>query len=136
MVGNFLRNYLVILIVLFVTVWFLPNVSFGYQVGSAFSFQDFIEHLPVLLVAGLILTLLSSLARPVLELVTAPVNFLTLGLFNIVMNMGFFWVATYLVEGFYIMPLSIGQWHLNEFFSYSVVAIVFGFIQGLLALIF
>ena len=136
MVGHFIRNFLVILIVLFVTIWFLPNVTLGYQVGPAFDHVEFINHLPILVITAFVLTVLSTVARPILEFVTAPINFLTLGLFNILINMGFFYLATYLVPGFEIKELVVGQLHLNSFFSYSVVAIFFGFVQGILALIF
>ncbi len=136
MITSFIRNYLVIGVILFVTDWFLPNVSFGYQVGRTFQVNNFIEHLPVLLVATLVLTVLSVIARPILQAVSAPINFLTLGAFNIVINVFFFWLATYLVNGFSITALSIAGFQLNTFFSYVAVALVFGLVQGFLALIF
>jgi putative membrane protein len=136
MIGHFIRNFLVMAVVLFVTVWFLPNVSLGYQVGAAFSLNEFINCLPVLVITTFVLTVLSTVARPILEFVTAPINFITLGIFNILINIGFFYLAAYLVPGFAITELVIGELHLNSFFSYSAVAIFFGFIQGLLALIF
>ncbi|MBQ6436374.1 phage holin family protein [bacterium] len=136
MITSFIRNYFVIAVVLFITDWFLPNVSFGYQVGRAFTLENFFAHLPVLLVTALVLTLLTLFARPVLQLISAPINFLTLGLFNVVINVFIFWLATYLVDGFTISDLVIGNFHLNSFFSYCAVALVFGFLQGFLAMIF
>jgi putative membrane protein len=136
MIGHFIRNFLIIAIVLFVTIQFLPNVTLGYQVGPAFNLDDFISHLPALVTTAFVLTVLSTLTRPILEFITAPINFLTLGLFNVLINIGFFYLATYLVPGFEINELVVGEIHLNSFFSYSVVAIFFGFVEGLLALIF
>lgn len=135
MITSFLRNYLIIGVVLFLTDWFLPNVSLGYPVGANFSWAVFVNALPVLLVATLVLTVLTMLARPILRLVSAPINFFTLGLFNLVIDVFLFWLATSLVSGFSITALSIGGLQLNTFFSYLAVAIVFGFIQGILALI-
>ena len=136
MITSFVRNYFVISIVLFVVDWFMPNVSFGYQVGRAFNFANFLDHLPVLLITALVLTLLTIFARPILRLLSAPINFFTLGLFNIVINAFLFWLAAYLVDGFTITSLTINNLQLNSFFSYAVVAIVFGFLQGFLAMLF
>lgn len=136
MLTSFIRNYLVMGVILFVTDWLLPNVSFGYPVGRAFTLAAFLDHLPVLLIATLVLTLLTLVARPILNFLSAPINFLTLGLFNVVINVFFFWLATYLVSGFSITALSINGFQLNTFFSYVAVAIIFGFVQGLLALVF
>ena len=136
MITSFIRNYFVIGVVLFVTDWFLPNVSLGYPVGPSFTLPFLLEHLPALLVTTLILTLLSMFARPVLQALSAPINFLTLGLFNIVINVFLFWLATYLVSDFTITALAIGDLQLNAFFSYAAVALVFGLIQGFLAMIF
>ena len=135
MILSFIRNYFVIGTVLFITNWFLPNVSLGFEVGRAFTVENFLTHLPILLVATLVLTILSVIARPILQIISAPINFLTLGLFNVVINVFIFWLATYLVDGFSITALSIGNFQLNTFFSYVAVAIFFGFIQGFLALV-
>ena len=135
MLGKLLRNYVLMLIILLATDWLLPNFSFGYPVGNAFSFEAFGAHLSTLLLVALILTLLGMFARPILKILGAPINFLTLGLFGVLINMLFFWLAVYLVPGFSITALSIGGLQLNLFFSYAAVAVVFGFVQGLLALL-
>lgn len=136
MIVRFIRNFIVISLVLFIVTWFLPNVSFGFGVKDKFVFDQFITHSPVLFLTAFILTVLSTLARPVLELITAPINFFTLGLFNVIINVFFFYIATYLIPEFKISLLSIGGLQLNAFFSYTAVAIFFGFIEGVLALIF
>jgi putative membrane protein len=136
MITAFLRNYIIIGVVLFVTDWLMPNVSLGYLTGGAFSVNSFVDHLPVFLITTLVLTILSVVARPVLQLISAPINFLTLGLFNIVISVFLFWLTAMLVDGFVISALSVGGYQLNVFFSYVAVAMIFGFIQGLLALIF
>lgn len=135
MLGKLVRNYLVMSVILFITDWLLPNVSFGYPIGGDFTFAAFWQHLPTLLLVALVLTILSLVARPVLKILGAPINFLTLGLFGVLVNMLFFWLAAYLVPSFSITALSIGSLNLNLFFSYAAVAIVFGFVQGLLALL-
>jgi len=52
------------------------------------------------LVAALVLSLLNALIRPVLLILTLPVNVLTLGLFTFVINGFLFWVAANFLEGF------------------------------------
>jgi putative membrane protein len=46
-----------------------------------------------LLVAGTVIGLINALIKPIIELVALPVIFLTLGLFNIVINVGMLLLA-------------------------------------------
>jgi putative membrane protein len=48
---------------------------------------------------ALVLGLLNALVRPVLLLVTCPLNLLTLGLFVFVVNAAVFWMATWFPVG-------------------------------------
>lgn len=50
--------------------------------------------------AAVLLGLLNIFIRPVLLLLTLPINFLTLGLFTLVINGFLFWIAGNLIEGF------------------------------------
>lgn len=136
MIAKLIRSYIIMVLVLFITDWLMPNVSFGYPVGKAFTTVAFLSQLPVLLIAALVLTLLSIFARPILKIISAPINFITLGAFNVVINVFLFWLATYLVDGFTITALNVAGFQLNTFFSYVTVAVIFGFTQGLLALVF
>lgn len=136
MIVKLIRSYIIMVLVLFITDWLMPNVSLGYPVGKAFTTTAFLSQLPVLLIAALVLTLLSIFARPILKIISAPINFITLGAFNVVINVFLFWLATYLVDGFTITALNVAGFQLNTFFSYVTVAVIFGFTQGLLALVF
>ena len=51
------------------------------------------------LVFAVVLGVLNALVRPVLLLLTCPINFLTLGLFVFIVNAAVFWVATWLWPG-------------------------------------
>ena len=46
-----------------------------------------------LILAGLVLALINALIKPVIELIALPAVFLTLGLFNIIINMGLLLLA-------------------------------------------
>jgi putative membrane protein len=53
----------------------------------------------VALVFAIVLGILNALLRPILLLVTCPLNFITLGLFTFVVNAVVFWLAANLVSG-------------------------------------
>lgn len=51
-------------------------------------------------VAALVIGLVNALVRPILILLTLPVNILTLGLFTLVINALMFWFASSIAKGF------------------------------------
>jgi putative membrane protein len=52
------------------------------------------------IVAALIIGLINAIIRPLLVLLTLPVNIMTLGLFTLVINAILFWFASTIVKGF------------------------------------
>jgi putative membrane protein len=52
------------------------------------------------LVAALVLALVNTLIRPVLIVLTLPINIITLGLFTLVINALLFWFVASFVDGF------------------------------------
>ncbi len=54
------------------------------------------------LLAALVIGILNTLVRPLLLLLTLPLNLLTLGLFTFVINAFILWLATVAVPGFTI----------------------------------
>ncbi len=58
------------------------------------------------LIAALVLGLVNALVRPILLILTLPVNILTLGLFTLVINALMFWLASSIVKGFSV----VGFW--------------------------
>jgi putative membrane protein len=59
-----------------------------------------IDHFSNLLIATLVLGLLNAFLRPLVILLTLPVNIMTLGLFTLVINGVMFYLAAHLVTGF------------------------------------
>jgi putative membrane protein len=59
-----------------------------------------IDHFSNLLIATLVLGLLNAFLRPLVILLTLPVNIMTLGLFTLVINGVMFYLAAHLVSGF------------------------------------
>ncbi len=58
------------------------------------------------LVTSIVLGLLNALIRPLLLLLTLPINIFTLGLFTLVINGLIFWLAGSIVKGFEISSFS------------------------------
>lgn len=84
-----------------------------------------IANFPVAIVAAITIGLVNSTVRPVLSLLSLPVNILTLGLFSFVVNGICFWLAGALVPGFAVhglaatllgpVVLSLGVTLLNQY---------------------
>lgn len=63
------------------------------------------------LMVALILGILNALIKPILVILTLPINILTLGLFTFVINAGLIMLTSYLVKGFSVngfVPALIG----------------------------
>lgn len=71
------------------------------------------------LVVALVLGLLNALIRPVLIILTLPINILTLGLFTFVINGLLFWLVAWMVKGFEIASFG---WAIIAAIVYSLVS--------------
>ena len=54
----------------------------------------------IALIVAVILGVVNVLIKPILVILTLPINFLTLGLFTFVINGFLFWFVAYFVDGF------------------------------------
>lgn len=64
------------------------------------------------LLVALVLGLINISIKPILKLLTLPINLITLGLFGILLNAFFFWITSVVVPGFTIagiVPALIGS---------------------------
>ena len=71
------------------------------------------------LVVALVLGLLNTVIRPVLILLTLPVNLLTLGLFTFVINGFLFWLAARILDGFSVSSFG---WAIVGALVYSLIS--------------
>ena len=79
------------------------------------------------LIAALILGLINAIIRPILLVLTIPINILTLGLFTFVINALMFWLTSTVVKGLYVddfksaffgaLILTIASWIVNSLFK-------------------
>lgn len=84
-----------------------------------------VTSLYIALIAAAILGLVNALIRPIIILITLPINIITLGLFTLVINALLFWFVASFLEGFSIsgfwsafwgsLILSVGSWLSNKF---------------------
>ena len=81
-------RFLVSAVALGVTAWIVPGIHRGSLGG--------------LLAAALILGILNAIIRPILILLTLPINLLTLGLFTFVVNAVMLKVMSWIVRSFRI----------------------------------
>lgn len=61
-------------------------------------------------IAALVLGLVNALIRPIILLLTLPVNILTLGLFTLVINALMLWLVSSIVKGFELQGFAPAFW--------------------------
>jgi putative membrane protein len=84
----YLMHWLVFTLAIGITAWLLPGIRIS-GFGSA-------------LVAALVLGFINTFIRPLLLLLTLPINFLTLGLFTLVINALLIMATSGIVSGFHV----------------------------------
>jgi len=86
---NLLIRWVIAAAALFAAAWLIPDI---YVEGST----------PWMVYAGMavVLGLVNLLVKPILTLLTCPIQLLTLGLFSLVINAVAFWLASYIAVNF------------------------------------
>jgi putative membrane protein len=102
-----LIGLLISAIAVFVSAYVLPGVH--------------VDSFVTAVIVAVVLGVLNTFLKPVLVILTLPVNILSLGLFTIVINMAILYLATYLVPGFkfdglmWAFLFSLVLWLVNGF---------------------
>ena len=80
------------------------------------------------LITALVLGLVNTLIRPVLILLTLPINILMLGLFTFVINGLLFWCVASFVKGFFVAGFWPAVWGaiVYSIISWALSALVLG----------
>ena len=98
---------------------FIPSVIIRIYPESNFFGFPLTELWQIILVLGVILGLLNYFVRPILKVISLPLELLTLGLFSIVINMAMIWFLDLMFGEFYapwLFPLlytTLIVWILN-----------------------
>lgn len=86
----------------------------------------------VIIVAGAVLAIVQGIVRPVLSLLTLPLNIISFGFFSTILNIGLLWLITAVVPGFHIDPVTIFGFQLNYFMTLVLFSFLIGFVQSLI----
>jgi putative membrane protein len=101
---NLLIRWLIISLIILAAAYVFP----GIKVASIY----------VALVAAIVLGLINLIIKPILVILTFPINILTLGLFSLILNALLIILASKLVPGFYVASF---WWALLLGFILSIV---------------
>jgi len=72
-----------------ITAYLLPNVT----IDSFFT----------AVVVAVVLSIINTFLKPIVGLLTLPINLLTLGIFQVIINGAFIWFASQLIDGFTVV---------------------------------
>ena len=86
-----------------------------------------IANFPAAIVAAIVIGLVNAFIRPVLQVLSLPLTFITLGLFSFILNGILLWLASIIVPGFTVsglvafifapIVLSFSSTFLNKYFA-------------------
>jgi putative membrane protein len=83
---NIVFRWLILVLAVVSAAYFVPGIHIAGVIPA--------------LVAGVALTVVHTLIRPIMKILTLPVNIMTLGLFSLVINGLLFWFTAALISGF------------------------------------
>ena len=98
-----------------IVLWIVALLSPGVAFTSNWS----------VLITSLVFGLINAIIRPLVLLLTLPVNILTLGLFTLIINGLMFWLASTIVSGFEVA----------DFWSAFFAALIYWLITSLIGMI-
>lgn len=106
-------------IILSVAVWVTTQIISGISVNPLY----------VSLIVGACLTLFNMFIRPIINVLTLPINIVTLGLFSLVVNGLLFWYLGNVIRGFTVTTftaafvgailVSVINWILTKLFNFN-----------------
>ena len=87
--------------------WVLDWIILTFSITAASYFLPFIyisagtvwDNFKIAFLAGLLLGLFNLFIKPIIKVLSLPINILTLGLFNIVINAGMLWIVDLILSG-------------------------------------
>src|SRR5882762_10314805 len=83
-------------------LYFIPQIVPGFTIEGGFV---------TLLIGAVILALMFLILKPILNIISFPVNMLTLGLFSIITNALILYLLTILVPNITVQPFTYPQTH-------------------------
>ena len=112
----------------------LVNSLAIYIASLVLSGLDYSNNIKTLLIAGAVLSIANVIVKPIVKIITLPINLITLGLFSWLINAFILYLTDMLVEGFNIKPFIFYGYSSNGFvvpeisFNLFWATVVFAFI--------
>jgi putative membrane protein len=98
--------------------------------------------LPVYIAGGIVLSLLFMIVRPILRIITLPLNIITLGLFSFVINAVILYLLTvfvpnisisaFIFKGLSFLGFVVPGFPVNGFFSFIFASVIISLVVGFL----
>ena len=114
-------------------LYFIPQIIPGFTIEGGFM---------TILVGAVVLALMFLILKPILNIISFPVNMLTLGLFSIITNALILYLLTILVPNITVQPFSYPAGHFygfitphiyfNTFFAYTYSAFILSCINSII----
>lgn len=89
---NIILNWLVLTLTIFGLAYFVPGISVDTVITG--------------IIVGACLAFINLIVKPLIKLVTLPINLLTLGLFGLVVNALLFWGLSVVIPGFTVSGIT------------------------------
>lgn len=115
-------------------LFFVPQFIPGFYVSGGFN---------TLLIGAVVLAILFVILKPILSLISFPVNMLTLGIFSLIINALLLYILTIFVSGIAVSAFSYPRINVygfvipplafNTFFAYVYTAFVLSFIDSFIS---
>lgn len=87
-------------------ILFTAAVYIASQIVSGISFTGW----QALILAGALLAVLHSVIKPIIKIITLPINIITFGLFALVINAAFFWFVGNIIPDFTVLTFVAAFW--------------------------
>lgn len=117
---SLLMRFLQTILAIALLAFLVPTVRYG----------DYVT----LIIAGIVLSLLQLILKPMLKILFLPVNIVTMGLFSWVINVFILWLATKIVPGFEIRPTLFVGVQLGQFGTLTFMSFLLGLAQTLVGI--
>jgi putative membrane protein len=116
------------------SLYLLPILGFGVVIKGGFG---------TLVAAGIVLSLMMFVVKPIMNLISIPLNFFSMGMFSTITNGIILYLLTIFVTNVQVVPFSTHAFslfgiqipgvHFNQFFALFACAVVLSLIDGLIS---
>ena len=117
---TFIIRWLVTAVAVGVAVWLVPGIE---VVGGT-------EAWVAIAIFGLILSLINISIKPIMQVLSLPITFITLGIFYLVVNTFMLYVAAWLANGIFQVGIDIATFG-SAFVASIVISIVSGIMNAI-----